>query len=224
VGDGSFSKELCGGTHVNRTGEIGLLTLTSEGSVAAGTRRVEALTGTGLLERARRQMLLLREIETRLNAKPDELLATLERLEESEKKARKQLEQRALKEAGRQAGDLLSGAREVKGIKVVSGRLDVADGVDTRASLRQAADDLRPRVGSGVIVLGSVVDGKVALLTAVTKDLTGRLDAGRIVKAAAALVDGSGGGRRDQAEAGGKSPEKLGAMFEALPEIVGGML
>ena len=224
VGDGSFSKELCGGTHVTRTGEIGLLTLTSEGSVAAGTRRVEALTGMGLLENIRRRMTLLREIEARFNAKPDELFATLERLEESEKKARKQLEARGLKEAARQASDLLGSAREVKGIKVVSGRLEIAGGVDARASLRQAADDLRPRLGSGVIVLGSVTDGKVAVLTAVTKDLTDRLDAGKIVRAAAALVDGSGGGRRDQAEAGGKSPEKLPAMIEAVPGIVEGML
>ena len=224
VGDGSFSKELCGGTHVTRTGEIGLLTLTSEGSVAAGTRRVEALTGTGLLENIRRRMTLLREIEARFNAKPDELFATLQRLEESEKKARKQLEARGLKEAARQASDLLGSAREVKGIKVVSGRLEVAGGVDARASLRQAADDLRPRLGSGVIVLGSATDGKVAVLTAVTKDLTDRLDAGTIVRAAAALVDGSGGGRRDQAEAGGKSPEKLPAMIEAVPGIIEGML
>ena len=224
VGDGSFSKELCGGTHVTRTGEIGLLTLTSEGSVAAGTRRVEALTGTGLLENIRRRMTLLREIEARFNSKPDELFATLERLEESEKKARKQLEARGLKEAARQASDLLGSAREVKGIKVVSGRLEVAGGVDARASLRQAADDLRPRLGSGVIVLGSATDGKLAVLTAVTKDLTDRLDAGKIVRAAAALVDGSGGGRRDQAEAGGKSPEKLPAMIEAVPGIIEGML
>jgi alanyl-tRNA synthetase len=224
VGDGGFSKELCGGTHVNRTGEIGLLTLTSEGSVAAGTRRVEALTGTGLLENIRRRMTLLREIEARFNAKPDDIFATLERLEESEKKARKQLEARALKDAGRQAAGLLSAVREVKGIKVVSGRLEIADGVDARASLRQAADDLRPRLGSGVIVLASVADGKVAVLAAVTKDLTDRLDAGKIVKAAAALVDGSGGGRRDQAEAGGKSPEKLPAMIEAVPGIVEQML
>ncbi|HEV2379273.1 MAG TPA: alanine--tRNA ligase [Terriglobia bacterium] len=224
VGDGSFSKELCGGTHVTRTGEIGLLTLTSEGSVAAGTRRVEALTGTGLLENIRRRMTLLREIEARFNAKPDELFATLERLEESEKKARKQLEARGLKEAARQASDLLGSAREVKGIKVVSGRLEVAGGVDARTSLRQAADDLRPRLGSGVIVLGSVTDGKLAVLAAVTKDLTDRLDAGKIVRAAAALVDGSGGGRRDQAEAGGKSPEKLPAMIEAVPGIIEGML
>jgi alanyl-tRNA synthetase len=97
-------------------------------------------------------------------------------------------------------------------------------GDDPRATMRQIVDDLRPRLGSGVAVLGSVTDGKVALLASVSKDLTSRLDAGKIVRAAAAMVDGSGGGRKDLAEAGGKSPEKLPALMEALPGIVAGML
>jgi len=223
VGDGRFSKELCGGTHVERTGEIGLFKLTSEGSVSAGTRRVEALTGTGVLEDLRRRMELLQAIESRLRAKPDDLLATIERLEESEKKARKQAEARVQKEAARQAADLVSAAREVKGIKVIAARVE-AGGADPRATMRQMADDLRPRLGSGVILLGSVSDGKVALLAAVSKDLTDRLDAGKIVRAAAGRVDGSGGGRKDLAEAGGKSPEKLAGLIEAAPEIVAGML
>ncbi|HEY6292291.1 MAG TPA: DHHA1 domain-containing protein, partial [Terriglobia bacterium] len=223
VGDGSFSKELCGGTHVERTGEIGLFKLTTEGSVSAGTRRVEALTGTGLLEDLRRRMELLQAIESRLRAKPDDLVATIERLEESEKKARKQLEARGLKDAARQALDLLNDAREVKGIKIVAARIEMA-GTDPKATMRQIADDLRPRLGPGVIVLGSASDGKVALLAAVSKDLTERLDAGKIIRAAAAMVDGSGGGRRDLAEAGGKSPEKLPDLIEAVPEIVAGML
>lgn len=223
VGDGSFSKELCGGTHVQRTGEIGLFKLTSEGSVSAGTRRVEALTGTGLLTDLRRRMELLREIEARLKAKPDDLLATLERLEESEKKARKQLEHHTAQQTTLQAAGLLANAREVRGIKLVSAEVE-ALGEDARASLRQMADDLRPRIGSGVIVLGAPSGGKAALLVAVTKDLTGRLDAGKIVRAVAALVDGGGGGRKDLAEAGGKSPEKLAEAIEAVPSIVEGML
>jgi alanyl-tRNA synthetase len=223
VGDGSFSKELCGGTHVQRTGEIGLFKLTSEGSVSAGTRRVEALTGTGLLTDLRRQMELLREVEARLKAKPDDLLATLERLEESEKKARKQLEHHTAQQTTLQAARLLANAREVRGIKLISAEVE-ALGNDARASLRQMADDLRPRIGSGVIVLGAPSGGKAALLVAVTKDLTDRLDAGKIVRAVAALVDGGGGGRKDLAEAGGKSPEKLAEAIEAVPSIVEGML
>ncbi len=223
VGDGSFSKELCGGTHVSRTGEIGLFKLTSEGSVSAGTRRVEALTGTGLLSDLRRRMELLREIEARLKAKPDDLLATLERLEESEKKARKQLEHHAAQQTTLQAAGLLANAREVRGIKLISAEVEPL-GEDARNSLRQMADDLRPRIGSGVIVLGAPSDGKAAVLVAVTKDLTDRLDAGKIVRAVAALVDGGGGGRKDLAEAGGKSPEKLAQAIEAVPSIVEGML
>jgi alanyl-tRNA synthetase len=223
VGDGSFSKELCGGTHVERTGEIGLFKVTSEGSVSAGTRRVEALTGTGLLTDLRRRMELLREIEARLKAKPDDLIATLERLEESERKARKQLEHHAAQEVTLQAAGLLRNAREVRGIKLICAEVE-SPGSDARATLRQMVDDVRPRLGSGVIVLGSAADGKAAVLVAVTKDLTGRLDAGKIVRAVAALVDGSGGGRKDLAEAGGKSPEKLPQAIEAVPSIVEGML
>ena len=223
VGDGSFSKELCGGTHVERTGEIGLFKLTSEGSVSAGTRRVEALTGTGLLTDLRRRMELLREIEARLKAKPDDLLATLERLEESEKKARKQLEHHTAQQTTLQAAGLLANAGEVKGIKLIGAEVQVL-GDDARASLRQMADDLRPRIGSGVIVLGAPSAGKAAVLVAVTRDLTDRLDAGKIVRAVAALVDGGGGGRKDLAEAGGKSPEKLAEAIQAVPSIVEGML
>ena len=223
VGDGSFSKELCGGTHVARTGEIGLFKLTSEGSVSAGTRRVEALTGTGLLTDLRRRMELLRQIEARLKAQPDDLLATLERLEESEKKARKQLEHHTAEQTTLQAAGLLANAREVKGIKLISAEVQVL-GEDARASLRQMADDLRPRMGSGAIVLGARSGGKAAVLVAVTRDLTDRLDAGKIVRAVAALVDGGGGGRKDLAEAGGKSPEKLGEAIQAVPSIVEGML
>jgi alanyl-tRNA synthetase len=223
VGDGSFSKELCGGTHVKRTGQIGLFKLTSEGSVSAGTRRLEALSGTGLLENMRRRMALLHEIEARFKTKPDDLIATLERLGESEKKARKRLQAQASQQASQQAADLVRNARDIDDIKLVCARIESA-GPDPRATMREIADDLRPRLGSGVVVLGSVTDGKVVLLASVSKDVTARLDAGKIVRAAAAMVDGSGGGRKDLAEAGGKSPNKLPALMEALPGIVGEML
>jgi len=223
IADGSFSKELCGGTHVRRTGDIGLLKIASEGSVAAGTRRIEALTGTGVLEDLRRKHETLTRLGETLRAKPDELLQAVEKLEESEKKLRKQLEAQQMKRAAQAAGDLVDQAKEVKGVRVLVARVD-APAVDVRAGLRQMVDNLRARLTSGVIVLGSASDGKVALLAAVSKDLTNRLDAGKIVKAAAAIVEGSGGGRKDLAEAGGKNPEKLDESLRAIPGIVAEML
>jgi alanyl-tRNA synthetase len=223
VADGTFSRELCGGTHVGRTGEIGLFKLTSEGSVSAGTRRVEALTGTGLLDEVRRKLEILTELETRLRAKPDNLLDSIEKLEESEKKLRKELEARGMRQAAAQASDLLGAARDVKGVRLISARVE-APGADPRAAMRQIVDDLRPRLGSGVIVLGSVTDGKVSLVAAVSKDLTDRLDAGKIIRAVAPIVEGGGGGRRDLAEAGGRKPEKLPELIEAVPSILAGML
>ena len=220
IEDGTFSKELCGGTHVRRTGDIGLFKLVSEGSVAAGTRRIEALTGEGVLESLRRQGQTLAQVSEVLRVKPDELLQAVEKLTESEKKLRKQLESQQLRQATASAGDMLEQAREVKGVRVVSSRVQVTD----RAAMRQMVDNLRARLDSGVIVLGSVSDGRVALVAAVSQDLTNRLDAGKIVKAAAAIVDGSGGGRKDLAEAGGKNPEKLDESLRAVPSIVEQML
>jgi alanyl-tRNA synthetase len=220
VGDGSFSKELCGGTHVRRTGDIGLFKVTAEGSVAAGTRRIEALTGTGLLEYLRKAGETLTQLGEVLRAKPEELLGAAEKLSESEKKLRRQLEAQQLKRAAASAGDLVENAREVKGVRVLSARIEALD----RPAMRQMVDNLRTRLGSGVIVLGSASDGKVSLVAAVSKDLTSRLDAGKIVKAAAAIVEGSGGGRKDLAEAGGKNPAKLDESLQAVPRIVESML
>jgi alanyl-tRNA synthetase len=220
IDDGSFSKELCGGTHVKRTGDIGLFKITSEGSVAAGMRRIEALTGEGVLETLRRDSQTLSQLGEALRAKPEELLQAVEKLAESEKKLRKQLESQQLKQAAASAGDMLEQAKEVKGVRVVSSRVEVTD----RAAMRQMVDNLRARLESGVIVLGSVSDGRVALVVAVSKDLTNRLDAGKIVKAAAAIVEGSGGGRKDLAEAGGKNPEKLDESLRAVASIVERML
>jgi alanyl-tRNA synthetase len=220
IDDGSFSKELCGGTHVRRTGDIGLFKIVSEAGVSAGTRRLEAVTGTGVLELLRRESQILRRLAETLRAKPDELLAAVEKLEASEKRLRKQLEAQQMKRAAASAADLAAGAQEVKGVRVVAARVDVTD----RAVMRQMVDQLRGRLESGVIVLGSAWDGKVSLVAAVTPDLTSRLDAGKIVKAAAALVEGSGGGRKDLAEAGGKNPDKLEESLRAVPGIIEAML
>jgi len=220
VGDGSYSRELCGGTHVRRTGDIGLFKIVSEGSVAAGTRRIEALTGTGVLEYLRRESQTLTQVSHALRAKPGELIEAIEKLSESEKKLRKELEAQQMKSAASAAGDLLGLAREVKGVKVIAAAVEVTD----RAAMRQMIDDLRGKLQSGVVVLGSVAEGRVTLIAAVTKDLTGKLDAGKIVKQAAIHVEGSGGGRKDLAEAGGKNPAKLGEAIQAVPGIIEQML
>jgi alanyl-tRNA synthetase len=220
VADGSYSKELCGGTHVHRTGDIGLFKVTSEGSVSAGTRRIEAVTGTGVLENLRKASETLSLLGGALRAKPEGLLEAAEKLAESEKKLRKQLEAQQMKRAASEAGDLVGRAREVKGVRVIAERVEVTD----RAALRQMVDSLRPRLNSGVIVLGNSTDGKVSLIVGVTKDLTDRLDAGKIVKAAAAIVGGGGGGRKDLAEAGGTKPEKLDESLQAVASIIEQML
>ena len=215
-----FSKELCGGTHVRRTGDIGLFKIVSESSVAAGTRRIEALTGTGVLEYLRRQSQALTQASEALRAKPEELIEAIEKLTEHEKKLRKELEAQQMKRAASAASDLVQEARDVKGVRVVAARVEVTD----RSAMRQMVDDLRVKLQSGVIVLGSVADGKVSLIAAVTKDLTGKLDAGKIVKQAATDVEGSGGGRKDLAEAGGKNPAKLDESLQAVPNIIELML
>jgi alanyl-tRNA synthetase len=220
VADGSFSRELCGGTHVSRTGDIGLFKIVSEGSVAAGTRRIEAITGLGVLEHIRKADETLGMVGETLRAKPDEVLEAAQKLAETEKKLRKELDAQQMKRASAQAGDLLDQARDVKGVRVVSAR---AEGV-SRPAMRQMVDQLRVKLGSGVIALGAVADGKAALIVAVTKDLTDKLDAGKIVRQAAALMEGSGGGRKDLAEAGGKNPGKLEECVQAVPGIVESML
>ena len=215
-----FSKELCGGTHVRRTGDIGLFKVVSEGSVAAGTRRIEAVTGTGVLEQLRRQSQSLAQASEALRAKPEALIEAIEKLTESEKKLRKEMEAQQMKRAASAAGDLVQQAREIKGVRVLAARVEVTD----RSAMRQMVDDLRGKLQSGVIVLGSVADGRVSLIAAVTKDLTAKLDAGKIVKQAATYVEGSGGGRKDLAEAGGKNPAKLDESIQAVPGIIEQML
>jgi len=222
----NFSKELCGGTHVRRTGDIGLFKITGESSVAAGTRRIEALTGTGVLDTMRREMQTLAALSEVLRAKPAELVEAAERLGETEKNLRKELEAQQMKRAAASAGDLAERAKEVKGVRVVAARVEVPV-ENARDALRHMADTLRAKLGSGVIVLGSSSDsdgGRVELVAAVTKDLTNRLDAGKLVKLLSGMVDGKGGGRKDLAEGGGKSPEKLDASLAQVPSMVEQML
>jgi alanyl-tRNA synthetase len=203
---GFYSKELCGGTHVGRTGEIGVFKIAQEQSVAAGVRRIEALTGDAALEQYRNAQQTLRALAGMLNTGEDRILETVEKLESDRKQLEKQLDAIKRKSAVSQADSLLEGARTVKGIKVVAAKVDGAD----REALRQLADGLRQKMGSGVVVLatgepaGDDGTAKVALITAITKDLTNRLHAGKMVQEIAKQVGGSGGGRPDLAEAGGK--------------------
>ncbi len=220
VEDGSFSRELCGGTHVSRTGDIGLFKIVREGSVAAGTRRIEAITGTGVLEHLRKADETLAVLGATLRAKPEEVLEAAEKLADTEKKLRKELDAQQMKRATAQVGDLLRQARNVKGVLVISLQLDDV----SRPAMRQILDQLRSRIGSGVVVLGTISDNKAALIGGVTHDLTAKLDAGKIVRQAAALMEGSGGGRKDLAEAGGKNPEKLDECLKSVPVIVERML
>jgi alanyl-tRNA synthetase len=207
---GDFSTELCGGTHTTATGEIGLIKILKEGSVSSGVRRLEAVTGEGSLRHFRKDHHLENVVSTLVRGGDDQspaeaLKQELERREEELKKLRKELDQVRMKSAASSVSDATEQARDVKGIKVLATRADNLE----RPQLRTLIDNLRNKLGSGVVVLGSVSDGKVALIVGVTKDLTSRVQAGKIIAEVAKKVGGSGGGRPDMAEAGGKDPSAL---------------
>jgi alanyl-tRNA synthetase len=210
---GFYSKELCGGTHVHRTGEIGVFKILSEGSVAAGVRRIEAITGDRALSEYQKAISTLRTVAGMLNAGEDEVLAALERKFEETKQLEKQLEASKRKAAGSIAADLVEQAKTVKGVRLIAAKVDGFD----REALRQLVDVLRQKIGSGAIVLATADDGKVSLIAAVTKDLIPKLHAGKIVQELAKLVGGSGGGRPDLAEAGGKDTSGI---QNALDQVV----
>jgi alanyl-tRNA synthetase len=197
---GFYSKELCGGTHVIRTGDIGVFKIIGEQSVAAGVRRIEAISGDRALAEYQKSLATLRAVAGMLNAGEDEIIAALERQFETTQQLEKQLEALKRKAAGSLAGDLVEKARTVKDVRLIAAQVNGYD----RDALRHLVDALRQKLGSGVVVLASADDGKVALITAVTKDLIPKLHAGKIVQELAKLVGGSGGGRPDLAEAGGK--------------------
>ncbi len=197
---GFYSKELCGGTHVIRTGDIGVFKIIAEQSVAAGVRRIEAISGDRALAEYQKSLATLRAVAGMLNAGEDEIIAALERQFESTKQLEKQLEALKRKAAGSIASDLIEQARTVKDVRLIAAQVTGSD----REALRQLVDVLRQKIGSGVVVLAAAEDGKVALITGVTKDLIHKLHAGKIVQELAKLVGGSGGGKPDLAEAGGK--------------------
>jgi alanyl-tRNA synthetase len=213
---GFYSKELCGGTHVHRVGDIGVLKIVSEQSVAAGVRRIEAVTGVGALEHYQQRAQLLSQIASKLNVGEDAVLTAVEKLSETAKHLEKELEAQKRKGALGQLDDLTAQVQMVKGVKVIAAEVANID----REGLRQLVDSLRQRLGSGVVALGMPDDGKVALIAGVTKDLTSKVHAGKLIQALAKQVGGSGGGRPDLAEAGGKDTSALKSALRSIPSLL----
>ena len=212
-----FSQELCGGTHVRATGDIGPFLIVSEASVAAGVRRIEAVTGEAAIERMLTQARLLEESGRALRATWSDVPAQIATLQERARGLERESERLRRQLAASRAGDLLESTVDVNGLRVLAARADV-DGKD---ALREMGDSLRDRMGSGVVVLGAVIDGLPSLLAMVTPDLVARgVKAGDIVRETAAIVDGRGGGRPELAEAGGKDARKLDAALAAVAGIV----
>jgi len=214
----TFSKELCGGTHTTATGNIGLFKIVSESSIASGVRRIEALAGAGAIEYIQKTAKTLRQAAGLLKEKPDALVARLEKSIADQKALEKEIEKLKAKMATMSAASAADEVREIKGVKVLAKKV----AADNPGSLRDAADKFKDQIKSGIVVLGSTAGEKAMLIVMVTKDLTDRFHAGKIIKQTAAIVGGGGGGRPDMAQAGGSNPEKLDEALEAVYGIVEG--
>ncbi|PRY65146.1 alanyl-tRNA synthetase [Vreelandella songnenensis] len=215
IGADDFSIELCGGTHVARSGDIGCCHVVSEVGIASGVRRIEAITGENALTYFREQEARVQRLGERLKTKPEQVEARVESLVERNRSLEKELEQLKAKLASAAGSDMLSQARDVNGVKLLATQLEGVSGKDLRGVL----DQLKNKIGSGVIILG-VADqaaGKVSLIAGVTQDLTGRVKAGELVNHVASQVGGKGGGRADMAQAGGSQPEALPEALESVP-------
>ena len=242
---GDFSTELCGGTHTAATGEIGLIKILKEGSVSSGVRRVEAITGEGSLQHFRKDHQLENVVsgfvsptlsqKTRKDGAPaadmapdseksfspaEALKAELEKKDAEIKRLTRELDQVRMKSASSSTANVGERVKEVKGVKVLAHRVDNLE----RAQLRTLVDQLRDKIGSGVVILGSATNGNVALIVGVTKDLTARVQAGKVMGAVAEKVGGKGGGRPDLAEAGGKDASALDAALDEAYGVVEGLL
>ena len=212
IGMGEYSTELCGGTHVRRTGDIGLFKIVGEGGVAAGIRRVEAVTGAPALGYIQAQLAQLDEVAAHVKTQPQSAAARVAQILDGVKTLEKELARLKSRLAATQGDDLASQSVDVKGIKVLAANLQ---GADVQA-LRETMDKLKDKLKSAVIVLGSVLEGKVALIAGVTPDLTARVKAGELVNSVALQVGGKGGGRPDMAQAGGTQPENLAAALASV--------
>jgi alanyl-tRNA synthetase len=223
---GDFSTELCGGTHTGATGEIGLIKVVGEGSVSSGVRRVEAVSGMRALGEFRRDFEVARVVGqlvgagsgTAESSPADALRAKIAAQEDEMKKLRRELDAMRMKSASAAAGE--ASVVDVKGIKLLVQRVDGLE----RGPMRDLVDQMRSKLGSGVVVLGAAADGKVALIVGVTKDLTAKVQAGKIVGALAGMVGGKGGGRPDLAEAGGSDAGALDGALAKAAEVVGALL
>ena len=223
VGDGIFSKELCGGTHVKATGDIGAFKITSDEAIASGVRRIRAITGFDAFERFREDERLIDRSLAALKTQRDNLPNAIERLQEELKRTRKEMDDLKLKIATGAIGTASSNgdeARDVKGVKVLG---KIVEGLDGNGA-RQLSDTLLARLKSGVIVLGRETDGKVSIIVRVSDDLTDRVKAGNVIKEIVPIVGGKGGGRPDMAEGGGTEPAKLRDAIGASYEVIGKML
>ena len=213
---GDFSMELCGGTHVERTGDIGALKVISESSVAAGVRRIEAVTGEEALKYFKKVEAELKKSAALLKANPLELSERIEKIQKHQKELEKEIDSLNSRLATKDLSDLFKKVKEIKGIRVLATVVDAAD-VKT---LRDFGDKLRDKIQSGIILIGSKAGDNAMLLCLVTKDLTDKYHAGNIIKEIAPIVGGSGGGRPDMAQAGGPKPEKLKQALKKLQEII----
>ncbi|MEJ2467303.1 MAG: DHHA1 domain-containing protein, partial [Candidatus Thiodiazotropha sp.] len=202
---GDFSTELCGGTHVNAVGDIGLFKITAETGIAAGVRRIEAVTGQRAIEWMEADEERVQRVAEMIKSGREEIEDKLSQILERNRKLEKELEQLKAKLASAAGSDLAADAVSVGEVKVLAAHLDGAD----PKSLRDTMDQLKNKLGSAVILVATVADGKVSLVAGVTKDLTGQMKAGDLVKLAAEQVGGKGGGRPDMAQAGGSNPDAL---------------
>ncbi len=221
---GDFSTELCGGTHTLATGEIGLIKILKEGSVSSGVRRIEAITGEGSLKHFRKDHQLEGVVASltskEADSPADALRAELDRRDAEIKRLGRELDQVRMKSASSSVASASDNVKEVHGVKVLAHRVDNLD----RPQMRTLIDQLRNKLGSGVVVVGSASNGNVSLIAGVTKDLTSRIQAGKVVGAIAEKVGGKGGGRPDLAEAGGKNPEALDSALADVYKVVESLL
>ena len=211
-----FSKELCGGTHTKRTGDIGLFKITEESSIASGTRRIEALTGNAALEYTQQTINIVKNISLMVREKPETLTVRIEKILSSRKSIEKELEKLKNKLAGTTTDTVKDDLKTINGINVLAKKVSAG----SPAALRDLADKFKEKIKSGIVVIGSVAGSKVLLVALVTKDLVDRYHAGNIVKQTAAIVGGGGGGRPDMAQAGGTMPEKLDQAIDHVYRLV----
>jgi alanyl-tRNA synthetase len=213
---GDFSTELCGGTHVSRAGDIGLFKIVGESGIAAGVRRIEAVSGRGALDWVNANEDKLRDVAALVKAGRDDVAGKVTQLVDRARSLEREVQGLRRKLATGGSRDLLEETQVVSGLKVLAAKVDGADA----KSLRDTADQLKDRLGTGIVVLGAVESDKVHLVATISKDLTGRLKAGDVIKPVAELVGGRGGGRPDFAQAGGSRPDKVDDALALVPEIV----